>query len=67
MIFNSIPTMSTIDGLILGIVLFGFGYAVYRRHEIHFGNAKFGSFLIGLGLFILGGFYTYDLIFFHYA
>ena len=39
--------MSAIDGLILGIFFAGFGFAVYRRREIRFGEAIVSSLFIG--------------------
>ena len=65
MIIDLVPVMSAIDGLILGIVLAGFGYGVYRRREIQFGNAKFGSILVGIGLLMIAGFYSYELALMH--
>ena len=65
MIFNSILITSIVDGLVIGVVLAGFGFATYRRREIKFGNAILGTVLIGMGLLTLGGFHIYNLALMH--
>tara|TARA_B100000315_G_scaffold85000_1_gene77885 strand:+ start:1613 stop:3862 length:2250 start_codon:yes stop_codon:yes gene_type:complete len=65
MIFDSILIMTVIDGLILGLVLAGFGFAIYRRREIKFGSAILGTFLVGMGLLTVGGVHIYHLALMH--
>ena len=63
--FSSIPMMSVIDVIILGIVFVAFRYAFNNRRKIEFSNAVVGSVLIGLGLIILAGLHAYDLVLVH--